>query len=140
MVYIFAATEAERAALRQSLHKFAEGQYDSLTAVTVDPLYFPGLPAKLGLGNPPRLPAGAVHRLTTNQVFPYPEGRPLDYRSLQGWGLDVWQGRVRAWAAPGAATTTLEDLGPTRVATRRVSINAVPGLNLKKYGAGRDEL
>ncbi len=136
MVYLFAPTEAERAKLRMNLAKFALSYFESLTTVTVDPLDFPDLPAKLGL-EPGVYPAGAVHQLSKNRVYPYPKGMAYDSRSLQKWGLDVYQGRVKPWTPPGV-TTTYDDLGPTKVATRRVSINTWPGANIRI--AGHNEL
>lgn len=99
MVYVFATTESERAEIRETLSKMARGQYDSLTMVTVDPLDFPELPAKLGL-EPGAFPSGAVHQLSSNKIFRYPAGQPITASALQKWGLDVWQGRVQPWHAP----------------------------------------
>lgn len=99
MVYVFATTESERAEMRQTLNKMARGQYDSLTMVTVDPLDFPELPAKLGL-ELGAYPAGAVHQLSSDKIFRYPAGRPITASALQKWGLDVWQGRVQPWYPP----------------------------------------
>ena len=76
MVYVFALTESERAGLRRSLEKMARSYYDSLTMVTVDPLQFPELPAKLGL-EPGEFPSGAVHQLSNDRFYPYPTGQPV---------------------------------------------------------------
>ncbi|TLD20739.1 hypothetical protein PspLS_08340 [Pyricularia sp. CBS 133598] len=148
IVYIFARTAAERALLRASLHRLATGYRDSLTIVTVDPAEFPDLPSKLGLGGTAGeevvegRPAGALHQLSKDRVYPYPRGRPVDPRSIQQWGLDVFQGRVRPWTPPGV-TTSYDDLGPTRVAaaaTRKISIANIPGLKIKIAGHRQDEL
>jgi len=137
MVYLFAPTEPERQELRKALYKFAKSYYDSLTSVVVDPLDFPGLMEKLGL-EPGVYPAGAVHQLSKDRVYPYPKGRPFTSGAVQQWGLDVYQGRIKPWTPPGV-TTSYEDLGPTVVATRRVSIaSGFPGVNIRV--AGRDEL
>lgn len=88
MIYIFAATEQERSDLRETLQKTARGYYDTLTMVTVDPLEFPDLPAKLGL-EPGVFPSGAVHQLSNGRIYPYPKDRGLTPSKLQGWGLDV---------------------------------------------------
>ncbi|KAI3337603.1 hypothetical protein HD806DRAFT_543172 [Xylariaceae sp. AK1471] len=138
MVYIFAATEAERSALRQSLKPMARGHYESLTMVTVDPLELPELQAKLGL-DPGVFPAGAVHQLSKDRIFPYPKGRGLTSKELQSWGLDVWQGRVKPWTPPGV-TTTYDNLGGRIRATQRVSMQnlKIPGVNIRV--GGRDEL
>lgn len=136
MVYVFAETEDDRAELRRSLHKFAKGYYDALTCVTVDPLEFPDLQATLGLESGV-LPSGAVHQLSKDRIYPYPAGLPLESKSLQKWGLDVWQGRIKPWTPPGA-TTVHEDVAPTKAATRKVSIANIPGLKVRI--AGRDEL
>lgn len=136
MIYIFAETEQERARLRMSLAKFARGYYDSLTSVTVDPLEFPELPAKMGL-EPGAFPSGAVHQLSKDRIYPYHKGKPLDSKSLQQFGLDVWQGRIKPWTPPGV-TTSYTDLGPTHVASRKVSIRSIPGMNIRI--AGHDEL
>lgn len=137
MVYIFAETEAERTAIRKELNKVARSYYDSLTMVTVDPLEFPDLPAKLGL-DPDVLPAGAAHQLSKDRIYPYPKGRGWSSSELQSWGLDVWQGRVKPWTPPGV-TTTYDDLRGKIRATQRVSIkNNIPGVNIRV--GGRDEL
>ncbi|KAI1326082.1 hypothetical protein F5Y16DRAFT_376340 [Xylariaceae sp. FL0255] len=138
MVYIFGASETERSALRASLKDIARKQYESLTTVLVDPLDFPELQAKLGL-EPGVSPAGAIHQLSNNRIFPYPEGREITPKALQSWGLDVWQGRVKPWTPPGV-TTTYDDLGGRIQATQRVSMKGfnIPGVKLKV--GGRDEL
>ncbi|KUI73458.1 Protein disulfide-isomerase [Cytospora mali] len=137
MVYIFAETEEDRAKLRESLRGFAKGYYDSLTCVTVDPLEFPDLQVKMGL-EPGIYPSGAVHQLSKERIYPYPRGLPLESRSLQKWGLDVWQGRVKPWTPPGMTTMHDEDPGPTRVAKRKLSIANLPGVKMQV--AGHDEL
>ncbi|KAF3064395.1 Protein disulfide-isomerase [Daldinia childiae] len=136
MVYVFAATEAERAGIRKDLNKMARGNYKSLTMVTVDPLEFPDLPAKLGL-DPNVLPAGAVHQLSKDRIYPYPKGKGWTSSEVQGWGLDVWQGRIKPWTPPGV-TTTYDDLGGRIKATQRISMRNIPGVKIKV--AGRDEL
>lgn len=146
MVYLFACTEPEREALRTSLAKLAKSHRDSLTVVVADPLDFPGLPERLGLGSPPPSPlechpSGALHQLSKDLVYPYPRGRPIDASSIQLWGLDVFQGRVRPWLPPGASTTSFTDVGPTtRVASRKLSIASIPGVKIRVAGYGHDEL
>ncbi|KAH7041327.1 uncharacterized protein B0I36DRAFT_312591 [Microdochium trichocladiopsis] len=49
IIYIFASTEAERAALRKQLSGSAITYADSLSIVTVDPFAFPRLQSQLGL-------------------------------------------------------------------------------------------
>jgi protein disulfide-isomerase A1 len=140
MVYVFASTEAERASLRQSLLKMVKGQYDVLTMVTVDPLEFPHLAAQVGL-DPSHFPAGAVHQISRNRIFPYPKDLKVDSDSLQRWGLEVWQSRIAAWAQPGMTTPTGQGMAESTPgvyrATRKVSIANIPGVKLK---IGRDEL
>lgn len=136
MVYLFAETEEERADLRRTLFKSVKGNYESLTCVTVDHLEYPELQAKLGL-EPGVFPAGAVHQLSNDRIYPYPRNLPMDSRSLQKWGLDVWQGRVRPWTPPGQTAAPV-DSSPRKAATRRVSVANIPGVNIKI--GGRDEL
>ena len=137
MVYLFAPTEPERQELRKAVYKFAKNYYDSITTVVVDPLDFPGLMEKLGL-EPGVYPAGAVHRLATDSVYPYPKGRPYTPSAMQQWGLDVYQGRIKPWTPPGV-TTSVEVPGQGVKATRRVSIaSGWPGVNIRV--GGRDEL
>ncbi|KAI1487790.1 thioredoxin-like domain-containing protein [Biscogniauxia mediterranea] len=136
MVYVFARTETERAQIRDSLHKMARSYYESLTMVTVDPLDFPDLPARLGL-EPGVFPAGAVHQLSTDRIYPYPKGLDITPRELQGWGLDVWQGRVKPWMPPGA--TKSDDGGgfAGRIqATHKISMRNlnIPGVNIRVGG------
>lgn len=136
MVYVFAATEAERSEIRKELHSMARGYYKSLTMTTVDPLEFPDLPAKLGL-DPAVLPAGAVHQLSKDRIYPYPKGMGWTSKELQTWGLDVWQGRIKPWTPPGV-TTTYNDLGGRIKATQKVSMRNIPGVKIRV--GGRDEL
>ncbi|KAI0103097.1 thioredoxin-like domain-containing protein [Hypoxylon sp. NC0597] len=136
MVYVFAATEAERSGIRKELNTVARSYYQSLTMVTVDPLEFPDLPAKLGL-DPDILPAGAVHQISKDRIYPYPKGRGWTSSEIQNWGLDVWQGRIKPWVPPGA-TTTYTDLAGRIEATRKVSIRNIPGVKIRV--GGRDEL
>lgn len=136
MVYLFAKTESERKDLRETIYKFAKSHYDSLTSVMVDPLEFPDLMGKLGLGEG-HFPAGAVHQLSKDRIYPFPKDKPLTPSAIQKWGLDVYQGRIKPWM-PAGMTTTYEDFGPTKVATRKVSIRSFPGMKIKI--AGHDEL
>jgi protein disulfide-isomerase A1 len=136
MVYLFGSTESERQRLRKSLYKFARNYYDSLTSVVVDSFVFPDLMDKLAL-EPGVFPAGAVHQLSKDRIYPYPKGQPFSSDALQRWGLDVYQGRIKPWTPPGV-TTTYEDLGPTRVATRKISMANIPGVKIRI--AGHEEL
>lgn len=136
MVYVFAETESERAEIRKSLEKMARSYYESLTMVTVDPLDFPELPAKLGL-EPGTFPAGAVHQLSNNNIYPYTKGQPITASALQKWGLDVWQGRVQPWTPPGTTPVPKPDTPGRIKASRKVSIRSFPGM---KINVGRDEL
>ncbi|KAK1580510.1 uncharacterized protein LY79DRAFT_671745 [Colletotrichum navitas] len=142
MVYIFSPSPQARASIRGDLHAFAKKQYSSLTAVTVDPTYFPDLPAKLGL-NPSEdgYPAGVVHQLSNGRIYPYPKGRALTPHELQGWGLDVWQGRIRPWTPPGQKPA--EDVGGSNVritGSRSLKVKNIPGLKIKIGGRERNEL
>ncbi|OHE93785.1 hypothetical protein CORC01_10911 [Colletotrichum orchidophilum] len=102
IVYIFSPSTQVRASIRASLHDFAKKQYASLTPVTVDPNRFPDLPARLGLDpGVDGYPAGAVHQISNGRIYPYPRGKAFTPRELQGWGLDVWQGRVKPWTPLG---------------------------------------
>ncbi|KAK7720908.1 hypothetical protein SLS64_001201 [Diaporthe eres] len=116
--------------------RLLNGYYDSLTCVTVDPLEFPELQEKMGLEHG-GFPSGAVHQLSTDRIYPYPRNLPVDSQSLQKWGLDVWQGRIKPWTPPGAATAP-DDPGPTKRAKRKVSLANIPGVTIKV--AGHDEL
>ncbi|KXX78017.1 Protein disulfide-isomerase [Madurella mycetomatis] len=136
IVYLFAGTESDRQSLRKTLYKFARSYYDSLTSVVVDPFQFPDLMSRLGL-EPGVFPAGAVHQLSKDRIYPYPKGQSFSANAVQQWGLDVYQGRIKPWTPPGV-TTTYDDLGPTRAATRKVSIPNIPGVKVKI--AGHDEL
>ncbi|KAK3333683.1 thioredoxin-like domain-containing protein [Cercophora scortea] len=136
MVYLFASTSTQRADLQSSLRRFAKSYYDSLTCVLVDPLEFPELVAQMGFEQPGVVfPAGAVHQLSKDRIYPYPQGRAFTSANVQQWGLDVYQGRVKPWTPPGV-TTVYEDLAPTMVATRRVSIWSFPGVKVRVGGHG----
>jgi protein disulfide-isomerase A1 len=136
MIYVFAPTEEERVTLRKQLYRMARSNFESLTSVSVDPLDFPGLMESLGL-EPGVYPAGAVHQLSKDRIYPYPKGRAVSSKALQIWGLDVFQGKIKPWTPPGV-TTTYTDLGPTVIATSKLSIANIPGVKIKI--AGHDEL
>lgn len=151
MVYLFAPTEKERQKLRKTLYKFAKSYYDSLTAVVVDPHEFPDLMGKLGLDPDCSSPAGAVHQLSKDRIYPYPRGQPLTPGAIQNWGMDIYNGRVKPWTPPGGKRAGGEkeddDSGIVRVANKKVaagtkrkvvSMANVPRVKIKI--AGRDEL
>lgn len=142
MVYILSPSPGVRASVRADLHAFAKNHYASLTAVTVDPGYFPDLPARLGL-DPPEggRPAGAVHQLSNGRVYRYPEGRAFTPRELQAWGLDVWQGRVKPWAPPGQDPAPEAGSGNVRVVrSHNLKVKNIPGVKIRIGGRERDEL
>lgn len=138
MVYLFSSSEAERQQLRKTLYKFARSYYDFLTAVLVNPLDFPDLMGELGL-DPNVLPAGAVHQLSLDRIFHYPKDKPLSPSTLQQWGLDVYQGRIKPWTPPGV-TTSYDHPGLTvsASASAKLSVRDIPGVKIKI--AGHDEL
>lgn len=136
MVYVFGRDEAERASLRAELDKFARSYYEPLTSVTVDHLEYPDLQASLGL-EPGVFPAGAVHQLSKNHIYPYPRGQPITSRALQKWGLDVYQERVRPWT-PTSSEPEPEPEQKKGWGTTRVNLNVHPGVKIRI--AGRDEL
>lgn len=72
-------------------------------------------------------PAGAVHQLSKDSIYPYPRGLAIESRPLQKWGLDVWQGRIKAWTPPGA-TTASEQGGQAKAVTRKISMANIPGV------------
>lgn len=149
MVYIFVSNPSERISLRRDLHDFASS-YPDLGIVLVDPLDFPDLLAKLGLEDKQkqvRYPAIAVHQLTTGKIWPYPRGKALDKSSLQQWGMDVWQGKIRPWNQPGneggaKGGKKKQKQGQKNVKShRQIKLPNVPGLEkLRKKLEGRDEL
>lgn len=144
MVYIFHPSAAIRASIRAQLSSFAKSQYASLTSVTVDPAYFPDLPGKLGL-DPARdgYPAGAVHQLSNGRVYRYPKDRGFTPKELQGWGLDVWQGRAKPWTPPGQEELKEEKAGGANVrivGSSNLKVKNIPGLKIKIGGRERDEL
>ncbi|KAK4457461.1 hypothetical protein QBC42DRAFT_279010 [Cladorrhinum samala] len=159
IVYLFAPTEKERQKLRKTLYKFARSYYDSLTAVTVDPHEFPDLMSKLGLDPDCASPAGAVHQLSKDRIYPYPKGQPLTPGAIQNWGMDIYNGRVKPWTPPGSAKTAegekeeddnnnnnngfikfTNKKNKVAAGTKRkvVSMANIPGVKIKI--AGRDEL
>jgi protein disulfide-isomerase A1 len=113
MVYVFASTEAQRAEIRENLSGMARRYYESLTIVIADPLDFPDLPARLGL-EPGVFPAGAVHQLSVNRIYPYPRDRPITSKALQKWGV----GRsftgffYLSWAVSGGCISHISALVP----------------------------
>ncbi|KAL2131031.1 hypothetical protein VTI74DRAFT_5621 [Chaetomium olivicolor] len=118
------------------IEQVSRSYYGSLISVVVDPFEFPELMNQLGL-EANVFPAGAVHQLSENRVYPYPKGKPLTADAIQQWGQDVYQGRIKPWRTPGV-TTTSNVFGQKRTATRNVSMANFPGGRIKM--AGRDEL
>jgi protein disulfide-isomerase A1 len=96
MMYLFAASEPDRMRLRKSLYTLALGYYDSLTVALVDPTDYPDLVRQMGL-KPGLFPAGAVHQLSNDHVYPYPQGQAFDAGTLRKWGSDVHEGRIKPW-------------------------------------------
>ncbi|EXF78412.1 hypothetical protein CFIO01_11710 [Colletotrichum fioriniae PJ7] len=147
IVYIFSPSPQTRASIRADLHDFAKKQYASLTPVTVDPNRFPDLPAKLGLDVPTEdaYPVGAVHQVSNGRIYPYPKGKAFTPRDLQGWGLDVWQGRVKPWTPPGQEAVEKDKAGSVKsnvrvVSSHNLKVKNIPGLKIKIGGRERDEL
>ncbi|KXH60372.1 hypothetical protein CSAL01_05753 [Colletotrichum salicis] len=147
IVYIFSPSPTTRATIRTGLHDFAEKQYASLTPVTVDPNRFPDLPAKLGLDLPAEdaYPLGAVHQVSNGRIYPYPKGKAFAPRELQGWGLDVWQGRVKPWTPPGQKEAVGDKAGSVKsnaevVGSHNLKVKNIPGLKIKIGGREQDEL
>ena len=152
MVYLFAETHEERLSLAKKLRAFTKSYYHTLTCVVVDPADFPDLPAKLGL-EPGRYPAGSVHQLSKNRIFPYPYGRGISPKNLQAWGLDVWQGRVKPWT-PGKSSERKKKRGDKNGKKKKKNKKSgnqkkeegVKGFNFKNNAGigikvgGRDEL
>lgn len=136
MIYLFGSTESERQSLRKELYKLARSNFEWQTAVVVDPFEFPDLMGQLGL-ELGVFPAGAVHHLSKDRIYPYPKGQSFSSNAVQQWGLEVYQGRIKPWTPPGV-TTTDERLGTTRTATRKISMANIPGVKIRI--AGRDEL
>ncbi|KAK1501513.1 hypothetical protein CTAM01_05737 [Colletotrichum tamarilloi] len=147
IVYIFSPSTQTRASIRADLHDFAKKQYASLTPVTVDPNRFPDLPAKLGLGPDvaeDAYPVGAVHQVSNGRTYPYPKGKAFTPRELQGWGLDVWQGRVKPWTPP-AQEAVDDKAGSVKsnvrvLSSHNLKVKNIPGLKIKIGGRERDEL
>ncbi|KAK1691557.1 hypothetical protein BDP55DRAFT_647405 [Colletotrichum godetiae] len=147
IVYIFSPSPQTRASIRADLHDFAKKQYASLTPVTVDPNRFPDLLAKLGLDVPAEdaFPVGAVHQVSNGRIYPYPKGKAFTPRELQGWGLDVWQGRVKPWTPPGQKEVVENEAGSVKsnvrvVGSHNLKVRNIPGLKIKIGGREREEL
>jgi hypothetical protein len=147
VVYLLATTPAQRQSITSSLAKFATSYDSTLTIVLVNPFDFPDLPSKLGLGEDPMYPAGAVHQLSNSRIYPYPKGLPITASALQKWGLDVYQGRVKAWApegSEGGVTAGGDDLGGNRgiqIGRTTAHVSRAKGWQgVKIKIAGRDEL
>jgi len=111
-------------------------------------------PNRVSLPNPPTsgtedssspIAAGAVHVLSTNKIYPYPKDRPLTSKALQQWGLDLYQGRVRALGEKeGNGRKGGGSKGTRVVGKKTVNIRKHPGvkINIPGYNnnGGHDEL
>lgn len=145
MIYTFGDSSSQRAKLRYDLKAFASSWPD-LTIVIGDPLDFPDLLAKLGLEAQQKAatyPVGAVHQLTTGKIWPYPAGKAFDKKSLQQWGMDVWQGKITPL---NARVKSKDDHNgrlkrKTAKSNRQVKLSNVPGMEkLREKLERRDEL
>ncbi|KAK4225520.1 thioredoxin-like domain-containing protein [Podospora fimiseda] len=131
IVYLFGETETQRQKLRKTLYKFARDLYDSITTVIVNPFDFPKLMGSLGL-EPDKFPAGAVHWLSKDEIYPYPKEKAFTRENVQSWGMNIYKGIIKAWNKKDGG----EEAKTRKVATRKIS--GIPGVNIKI--AGRDEL
>lgn len=76
--------------------------------VVVDPFQFPDLMGKLGLETDV-FPAAAVHRLSEERVYPYPQGQSFDHELVEQWVLDVQQDRIEPWTPPATGKSPGHD-------------------------------
>ncbi|KAK0736942.1 hypothetical protein B0T21DRAFT_330641 [Apiosordaria backusii] len=162
-VYLFAPTAPQRNDLRKQFHRFARDYYHQFTSVLVDPFLFPDLMPQLGLLNTSSFPAGAVHILSENKIYPYPQGEKMTLGKVQGWGMRIWQGGVEPWV-PGTRPVEKKkgegkaqggDGGGMKIqgkvgTKRKVTVGGwgkgkgkipnIPGVKINIPGVGRDEL
>ncbi|KAK4179245.1 hypothetical protein QBC36DRAFT_298617 [Triangularia setosa] len=161
LVYLFAPTATLRNDLRKQFYRFARDYYHQFSSVLVDPFLFPGLMPKLGLLDTGGFPAGAVHILSENKIYPYPQGEKMTLGKVQGWGMKIWQGEVEPWTPggndKGGKTNTGGGGSGIRIqgkvgTKRKVTVgggggwgkgkisNLPPGVKINIPGVRRDEL
>ncbi|KAF8848341.1 hypothetical protein BDZ45DRAFT_681286 [Acephala macrosclerotiorum] len=99
LVYFFAATPTERDAYKASLKPVAKKYKEYLNFVTVDAVEYGHMLPALGhvKGS---LPAVSVFNPIYGQVFPFAKGNKVSAESVEGFVMDIVQGKVQPWT-PG---------------------------------------
>ncbi|KAK0673782.1 thioredoxin-like domain-containing protein [Cercophora samala] len=108
LVYLFAPTASARHDLRKQFLRFAKDYYHQFVSLLVDPFLFPDLMPELGLLDKTSFPAGAVHLVSEDKIFPYPQTEKMTLGKVQGWGMRIWQGDVEPWT-PGSEKKKKEE-------------------------------
>jgi protein disulfide-isomerase A1 len=105
LVYIFALTENERSAYRDSLSSIARKYEEYLSFVTIDAIEYGHMTQALGL-DAGVFPALALQNPSFGQVFPYPQRRAITAEAIEKFILDIVEGRTK----PGGARTVRDEL------------------------------
>ncbi|CZR60580.1 uncharacterized protein PAC_10476 [Phialocephala subalpina] len=100
LVYFFAATPAERDAYKASLKPVAKKYKEYLNFVTVDAVEYGHMLPALGHAKG-SVPAVSVFNPMYGQVFPFAKGKKISAESMEGFVLDIVQGKVQPWTAGG---------------------------------------
>ncbi|KAE8453967.1 hypothetical protein EG329_007743 [Mollisiaceae sp. DMI_Dod_QoI] len=99
LVYFFAKSEAERDAYKASLKPVAKKFKEYLSFVTVDAEEYGHMLPALGHAKA-SLPAVSVFNPMYGQVFPFAKGKKITAESVEGFVMDIVQGKVQP-SAPG---------------------------------------
>lgn len=95
-MYYLASMPQERAAYVESIRPVAKKYKEFLNFVTVDANEYEDLTRPLGLPDW-TFPALAVQNPVYSQVFPFPSGGKITPETVEGFVIDISQGKVQPW-------------------------------------------
>jgi protein disulfide-isomerase A1 len=94
LIYIFAFTENERKKYREELRPLAKKYEEYLSFVTIDAGEYAHMAPSLGLEEGV-FPALAVMNSLMGQVFPFPNGREIEAKTVEAFVLDIVSGKTQ---------------------------------------------
>jgi len=94
LIYIFSPSTVSRSGYQLSLKPVAKKYREYLNIVTVDATEYPAMASMLGL-KPNVWPAMAVQNTVNGQVFPFDQSKRITTETVEGFVVDIAQGRVK---------------------------------------------
>ncbi|KAE9378273.1 hypothetical protein N431DRAFT_541785 [Stipitochalara longipes BDJ] len=105
LVYYFASTSQDRETYRSSLQPLANKFKEYLNFVTVDAVEYGHMLPALGLQDT-GAPALAVFHPMYGQAFPYDQRKKIVPEAVEGFVMDIVQGKVQPWGSEGETKHT----------------------------------